>query len=136
MKDKQVDQEEIQSKEGGGAKLEKGGASRRKFLGNMGTATLAAGVLGTASRGPHGSEVGRGAEPRGCLLRLKPGRALVLSPRRSIEWVRNIDGRQDKTAPGDPVELHELVPGVRSRRGNSYAYLGGQCQPRRHRRND
>ena len=29
----------------------------------------------------------------------------MLSPRRSIEWVRNIDGRQDKTAPGDPVEL-------------------------------
>ena len=50
MKDKQVDQEEIQSKEGGGAKLEKGGASRRKFLGNMGTATLAAGVLGNASK--------------------------------------------------------------------------------------
>ena len=29
----------------------------------------------------------------------------MLRPRRSIEWVRNIAGRQDKTAPGDPVEL-------------------------------
>src|SRR5262249_4272382 len=53
MKDKQVGQSvqtETQSKEGGGAKLEKGGASRRKFLGKMGTATLAAGVLVNASK--------------------------------------------------------------------------------------
>src|SRR5215471_21280132 len=61
---------------------------------------------GTAGRQPqakpHPGE--SSGEPRGCLLRLKPGRALVLSPRRSIEGVRNI-GRQDKTAPGDPVEL-------------------------------
>jgi hypothetical protein len=47
----------------------------------------------TASRGILG-------EPRGCFLRLKPRRALVLSPCCSIDWVR----RRDKTAPGESVE--------------------------------
>jgi hypothetical protein len=53
MKDNQVDQsvqEEIQCKDGRAAKLQEGGTSRRKFLGKMGTATLAAGVLGNASK--------------------------------------------------------------------------------------
>src|SRR6516225_10287739 len=55
MKDKQVDQEEIQSKEGGATKLEKGGASRRKFLGRAGTAIAAmaaasVGVLGKSAK--------------------------------------------------------------------------------------
>ena len=56
---------------------------------------------------PHPGE--SSGEPGGCLLRLKPRRHWC--PRRSIEWVRNIDGRQDKTAPGDPVELG-LVAGM------------------------
>src|SRR5215831_9375026 len=50
---------------------------------------------GTAGRQPqakpHPGE--SSGEPRGCLLQLKPGRALVLSPRRSIEWVRNSGGK-------------------------------------------
>ena len=58
MKDKQVGQSvqtETQSKEGGGAKLEKGGSSRRKFLGRAGTATAAmaaasVGVLGKSAK--------------------------------------------------------------------------------------
>jgi hypothetical protein len=53
MKDNQVDQsvqEEIQCKDGRAAKLQEGGTSLRKFLGKMGTATLAAGVLGNASK--------------------------------------------------------------------------------------
>src|SRR5215471_19427506 len=90
---------------------------------------------GTAGRQPQAKphQGNPRGEPRRCLLRLKPGRALVLSPRRSIEWVRNIDGRQDKTAPGDPVELGLVAKmnraitsnGITSLRGNSYAYLVG-----------
>ena len=58
MKDNQVGQSvqtETQSKEGGATKLEKGGSSRRKFLGRAGTATAAmaaasVGVLGKSAK--------------------------------------------------------------------------------------
>ena len=97
--------------------------------------TTSRGILGGTARVPSATKAQEG---------------IGLSPRCSIEWVRNIDRRQDKTAPGDLVELglvarmnrrhrdhqpgaelgpkrlqlpHELVPGVRSRGGNS-------CLPR------
>ena len=54
----------------------------------------------------------------------------MLSPRRSIEWVRNIDRLQDKTAPGDLVEFGLVARMNRAVTSNGITSLAAELGPK------